>query len=159
MSNLISRDILRLPRPSILERYTNISIVFFLSALMHVGTDWLQGVPPKYSGAITFFQLQALGIMLEDGVQALWNQLVSMQRGPSDKDMPTPLWHKFMGYIWIIAWFGITTTIWSNSKMALPREDFTLVPYSIAAKVGINAVIGTALVGSAVAWFAFGIEI
>jgi hypothetical protein len=59
-------------------------------------------------GAIQFFCNQALGIMIEDGVQELYRRI----SGKSNDSVDTPLWAKIMGYLWVVAFLSWSTPIW-----------------------------------------------
>lgn len=101
MSNFIARDVLRLTRPSFTERYTNIFLVFLLSALLHTTIDSIQGIPLEYSSSIPFFLSMVLAIMVEDSVQALWKRLQSTPEpnGSSSGDKTPPFWKRAVGML------------------------------------------------------------
>src|SRR2546421_9418248 len=76
-SSFIVHALLQVPRNSpttppasrLLARYTKIFIAFLLSGLIHLCSDLILGIPLRDSGAVTFFSLQPLGLMIEHGVQ------------------------------------------------------------------------------------------
>ncbi|KOS18999.1 hypothetical protein ESCO_000091 [Escovopsis weberi] len=105
-SNWFARDLLRLPRPSFAERYINIFMSFFMSGVLHVLGASYCGVSWAESSSIFFFSSFTVSIMLEDYVQKLW-------RGgaPLDKTREPPLWHKLVGYVWVLSW-SILTAPW-----------------------------------------------
>ncbi|KAJ5763071.1 hypothetical protein N7533_001752 [Penicillium manginii] len=139
MSNFLARDVLHLPRPSILERYTNTFIVFFLSGVMHFILDIVADIPWELSGAMHFFLSFVLGIMIEDGVQALWKR-VSPPQISKDGEVVTPLWKKVV-----------------ERLAQLPRTD--LVPLSVVSKLGIETGGGLACVGALLLWFTVAPEV
>ncbi|KAJ6061859.1 uncharacterized protein N7446_005979 [Penicillium canescens] len=75
LSNFIARDVLCLPRSSLVERYTNVFIVCFFSGLLHLLVDILGCVPAQGSGSMFFFLSFVLGFMIEDGVKAMWKSM------------------------------------------------------------------------------------
>ncbi|GFG23257.1 hypothetical protein IFM61606_03134 [Aspergillus udagawae] len=116
ISNYLARDLLALPRPSLLERYTNIFFVFLLSGVMHVMSDLFMGIPLSQSTSLVFFCSMPLGIMFEDAVQAAWSRLTDSDRPgrPTvDSDgCAVPCWHKLVGFIWVCSWLSLTTPVW-----------------------------------------------
>lgn len=96
-SNAITRHILRLPRSSVLGRYLTIAIVFFLSGLMHFLGALSANIP--YTGAMHFFGLSGLGLLIEITVQGLWNRF-SLPR-------PNGKWCKAVGFVWVGLWFSV----------------------------------------------------
>lgn len=156
MSNFLARDVLHLPRPSILERYTNTFIVFFLSGVMHFILDIVADIPWELSGAMHFFLSFVLGIMIEDGVQALWKR-VSPPQISKDGEVVTPLWKKVVGMVWVFAWLGVFSTPYTERLAQLPRTD--LVPLSVVSKLGIETGGGLACVGALLLWFTVAPEV
>ncbi|CEL11616.1 hypothetical protein ASPCAL14717 [Aspergillus calidoustus] len=123
ISSWTTRRLLRLPRPSVLERYINLMIVFVISALLHVSMDGRAGFWPPKSGAFRCFPIQALGIMLEDGVQEVYRRLRG-SKGPTVRDK---LWPRVIGYVWV----------WGFMACVLPLYTFPLLRYQNAAKNGV----------------------
>ncbi|KAJ6144096.1 toxin biosynthesis protein Tri7-like protein [Penicillium chermesinum] len=102
-SSFLLRDILRMPRPSILERYTNIALSFLLSGLIHLAAQY-KGSTFDKPGAVAFFTSFALGIIIEDGAQELWSRLTSSDSNEKEKDTKTAVWKKAVGYVWVSSW-------------------------------------------------------
>ncbi|KAF3391498.1 Acetyltransferase pyr8 [Penicillium rolfsii] len=163
VSNFIARDFLHLARPSILERYTNMFIVFLLSGILHVMTDHIQSIPFEYSGAIIHFPITIFGIMFEDGVQELWKRVSPSANANSasalEKDSVPPLWQRIVGYVWTLLWLSVVSTWYFHPMRELPTESTTLVPVSLSEKVGVQSlgvvVLGAGLIGG----YLFGAEI
>ena len=109
-SNYICKDFLGLR--SLVQRYTNILFVFTLSGVFHVLTDRAERIPFEQSRAMWFFCSQAVGIMIEDGVQELWRQWHGSSRngtkGSRDSDTEVPVWAKVVGYIWTWTFLSVT---------------------------------------------------
>lgn len=156
MSNFIARDVLHLPRPSILERYMNIFIVFFLSGAMHLILDCVADIPWELSGAMHFFLSFVLGIMIEDGVQAMWKHISPPQKS-KDGEVMIPLWKKIVGMAWVFAWLAVFSTPYTERLAQLPRTD--LVPLSVVGKLGVETGGGLAFVGAVLLWFTVGPEV
>ncbi|KAJ5783147.1 hypothetical protein N7457_004921 [Penicillium paradoxum] len=127
LSNFLARDVLRLPRPSVLERYTNVFIVFFFSGLMHAIFDILRNVSIQESGAISFFLSFVVGYMIEDGIQALWKRT----QGSQNTNGTPPWWQKAIGLIWVGAWLGVTSTWLFGTMTQKPKHKIVLVPFTL----------------------------
>ncbi|KAL9120579.1 MAG: hypothetical protein Q9187_002866 [Circinaria calcarea] len=74
-------DLLRLPRGSLKARYTHLMIVFAISGLQHALIDMAEGYSWQSSGSVQFFLTQAVGIMIEDAVQAIYSRQLSIGYG------------------------------------------------------------------------------
>ncbi|KAJ5594080.1 uncharacterized protein N7459_000288 [Penicillium hispanicum] len=160
ISNFIARDILSLRRSSLLERYTNIFIVFFCSAVFHVMVDMLQSLPMEYSGSIPFYLAFVLGIMLEDGVQALWRRFAgSDSEQASSHGAVPPAWHKVVGMAWTMTWLAITSTWYFTPVIQLTNPDMFMVPFSLAEITGLPIAVGAAVVSGLVLVRVFEIEL
>ncbi|KAJ5085512.1 hypothetical protein N7532_010283 [Penicillium argentinense] len=156
MSNFISRDVLHLSRPSILERYTNVFIVFLQSAIMHIMIDFVAGIPWKLSGTVAFFMSFVLGFMIEDGVQALWNSIFPPTKTEDGKIL-TPLWKKVVGMLWTMTWIAVWSTPYLERSMQLPAND--LMPIGVVDKTGVTPVGGAICVGAILLCLTVGPEI
>lgn len=122
-AEFITHIILRIPRGTIAARYTNIFAVFLLSGILHLYNDQGSGVPVADSGAIRFFCSNALGIMFEDGIQALFKKI-----WPS---MSLSL-KKLVGYAWVSIFLIWTTPAWSYPYLRVANvESLTLSPVGI----------------------------
>lgn len=155
ISNFIARDVLQLPRPSLLERYTNISLVFGLSGVLHVLVDRVQAIPSEYSGAMIAFPITAFAIMFEDGVQEIWRRLThSTILNKSGNQRTSLLWHRVVGYIWTMTWLGVISEWNFHASFQLPSELTTTVPVSFVGKIGLAPISGILLVtGLLLAYF------
>ncbi|KAJ5591859.1 uncharacterized protein N7459_002228 [Penicillium hispanicum] len=159
ISNFLARDVLCLPRPSLLERYTNIGIVFLLSGLVHVGLDVVEGIPLEYSGSMRFFLAAPLGIMIEDGVQALWKRMFGCKQQTKQEGDVLPAWKRVVGYVWAIGWLLVTSTWYLHPISQLPKEDLVLVPMSVVERVGLGSVGGAILISGVALRFLVGVEV
>jgi hypothetical protein len=143
-ASFIARDVLGLPRPSLLERYTNILIVFTLSGFVHVCHDFGLGKPSsKYMGTMMFFQLFAVGIMIEDGVQELWCRVSGRKN-----DDEVPSWQKVVGFIWTAAFFIAVAPLYNYNQIRLPRNSNILFDFNLTDRFGLQPVIAAVVVGA-----------
>lgn len=159
VSNFLARDILRLPRPSVLERYTNIYFAFLGSGVFHLIYDLFLGSPTRESKAVVFFSSFALGIMIEDGIQAVWRRLSGDKSGERESGAGVPLWHKAVGFIWVAAWLLITAPWYLYPATRLPTDIKWIVPFSVAEKLGMRTAGTLLLVGGLLLKFVAGGDI
>ena len=127
-SNFLARDVLGLPRSSLVERYTNVFIVFFFSGLIHVVLDSLRNVSLWEPGTMSFFLSFVFGYIIEDGVQALWKRT----RGSRNNiNLPT-WWQKTLGYCWVLTWLGVTSPWYFRTGMLKPEQQMVLAPFGVS---------------------------
>ena len=82
-------------------------------------TDLGASIPVSDSGALRFFTTQALGIMLEDGVQESFGRI----RGGRKPG----LWSRVVGYFWVLAFLSWSTAAWQYpASLITKREDVVL---------------------------------
>ena len=105
-SSFVAHDILQLPAHGALQRYTKIFASFALSGIMHIYADTGGGLTMQQSGALQFFCMQALGIMMEDGVKALYKRLTAVTWR-----LPRSVEHA-IGYTWVLFFFVWTSPVW-----------------------------------------------
>jgi len=108
-SRFVTFTILRLPRGTLVARYSNIFWAFFISGVLHWNPKRVGALSLEKSGAIRFFYTQPFGIMIEDGVQELYRRA----RGKTPPQSPTPMWAKLIGYVWVIAFLAWSTPSWA----------------------------------------------
>lgn len=130
----ITFKVFQLPRtmsaPSLplrlISRYTELTLVFYISGLLHLGIDTVQGISWRESGAVRFFVMMAVGIMLEDGVQWAFRVLTSRKN-------TNAVWAKVIGYIWVLLYLSWATPIWAYP--ALRRNtggpETEIFPFSV----------------------------
>ncbi|KAJ5264844.1 Acetyltransferase pyr8 [Penicillium rubens] len=159
VSNYITRDVLRLPRPSILERYANISFTFFMSGVFHLVCNATQGIPPSESGAVKFFCSFPLAIIIEDGVEVIWHRLAGQDKVDIQPVQPVPFWQRLIGFLWVGVWMCVTSP-WYLYPAARQRPDKDwLVPFSFIKAIGLVAVQATLVLYGIFLYFAIGGEI
>lgn len=148
-SNFLARDVMKLPRPSFLERYVNITLVFLCSGILHVISDKMQGVSFEKSGSMTFFLGCALGIMTEDGVQKAFSVLTGAPHTPGSDAAPR-LWKRVIGYTWVIFWLCLISPSHLMPLTDLPKENRWFVPVSFVEHTGVAAATKTLLGGAVI---------
>ncbi|KAJ5814290.1 uncharacterized protein N7503_001040 [Penicillium pulvis] len=154
VSNLFTRDIMHLPRPSVLERYTNIFLVFLGSGALHLTIDVVMGIPFQCSGAILFFTSFVLGYMIEDGVQALYKRM----KGPDAQTGSKYKW--IVGYLWVALWLGISSMVYTfPGSQGIPPHELKTVPFSVSDRIGIMPVAGITFIGGFALLFGLKAEI
>lgn len=161
LSKFVTRDVLNLQHPSLLERYTNVMIVFLTSGILHLTTDNMQGVSPSQSGAIRFFSGFTLAFMIEDGVQEVWRRFrrSSNEKSTSsrrDVDPGLPLWQRVAGFIWVMAWLSLTSPEYLLAYQDLPKETRWYVPMGMVSQIGIRPASMITAVSGVFLYFAFG---
>ncbi len=127
ISQFVTHDVLRLPKRTIVARYSNIFLAFFLSGLIHITSDHGMTLPPGESGAIRFFLTQALGTVLEDAFQAAYYYVSGKNRSAR-----VPLLHKLVGYVWLVLFLSWSTPAWSYPQFRSIRSGIDcLFPFTI----------------------------
>lgn len=107
-ARFLTFSILRLPKGSLLARYSNIFFAFLISGIIHLGADRPGALGRQRPINLPFFCIQALGILLEDTVQALYRQARGKEVG-----FRTPLWARAVGYVWVVAFLVWSTPAWA----------------------------------------------
>ncbi|KAF5328773.1 hypothetical protein D9619_011607 [Psilocybe cf. subviscida] len=93
-------EILGLPK-SKFTAYFQLYVSFFISGLIHFAGDYM--LHQDWAGrAVSFFVLQAVGITLEDMVNA-----IAKRAGLTGSPLA-----KFMGFCWVIIWFSFSLPWW-----------------------------------------------
>ena len=117
-SEFTTHDVLQLPHQGLLQRYTKIFCSFALSGTMHIFADAGGGLSMSQSGALHFFCIQALGIMIEDGVQAIWRDRFRSTTGRFER---------VVGYAWVLFFLVWTSPVWVFSvSLNMRKEDAML---------------------------------
>jgi hypothetical protein len=104
-------QVFRLRENSLVARYAKIFCAFFLSGLFHVLSDYTVDIPVWESGALPFFVSQAIGIMIEDGVQGAFRGFRKYQAKPTESSEP-PFWQRLVGFIWVVFFFLWSSPLW-----------------------------------------------
>lgn len=138
-SDYIAHNVLCLPRSSssqamrLFARYTKLSLAFGVSGLLHLLVEVASGVPITKARPTVFFLYQALGIMIEDGVQECFDRFQSDNK--ADAKAAPGWWARLVGYAWVwsfmawsIPWWIYPPTHYYAVQGQVPRS---LVPYSV----------------------------
>lgn len=117
-ADYVSDDLLRMARGTLASRYTRLLLAFLFSGMLHLGQDRVYGLGAEDISSPTFFCLQALAIMVEDGLRAMTDHL----------PIPRPV-RRAIGYVWTVAWLWWITPLWMYP--ILRKEDLgSNVPFS-----------------------------
>ncbi|KAL1626148.1 hypothetical protein SLS54_002982 [Diplodia seriata] len=122
-ADFVSDKILRIPRGTLLSRYTRIFIVFIISGIIHHVCVRGMGVPSEESGGLVFFPLQALGIMVEDAVQAALVGKTGFRNAGV---------RRLFGYVWVVAYLGWSTPTWFYPQSRVGTDAEILLPVRVA---------------------------
>ncbi|KAL8672926.1 MAG: hypothetical protein Q9168_002632 [Polycauliona sp. 1 TL-2023] len=121
--------LLQLQRGGFLGRYLFILLTFAVSGAFHTCSDVSQGIRLGQSGAIRFFCMQTLGILIEDGMQASW------QSPPGEPGTRRPsLLIRMMGYMWVVLWLVWTTPSWTYPMMKIDQGG-RILPFSVLTNI------------------------
>lgn len=124
-------DIFRSPKTGVVQRYSKIFAIFFISGLLHLLTDIGSGISFHESGSLRFFCTQVLGIIIEDAVQALF---CSTRDGFNGSRRSSPArWTRVVGFLWLTCFM-----VWSTPVRAYPamrrdkgEEKDNILPFSV----------------------------
>jgi hypothetical protein len=133
-SSFLTRQVLGLPKPSLLERYSNIAFVFTLSGMMHV-CCCIATTEDDPLGTMLFFQSFAVLIMAEDAAQELWRR---WSKEPAVKDGELAVWKKAVGYVWVVGVIVVVSPWFQYSAARLPAKKAWILPYGITERIGVE---------------------
>ncbi|KAI9706837.1 MAG: hypothetical protein M1812_008212 [Candelaria pacifica] len=124
-ANLFTYSILHLPRGILIARYTHIFFAFFGSGMMHLIADIGGKVRVRDSGCLSFFCAQALGIVLEDGVQEMYRRLRgSSTPGPLEKGAM-----RVLGYAWVVVFLSWSAPAWIYPWLQVARKEDNILSF------------------------------
>ncbi|KAF9557955.1 hypothetical protein CPC08DRAFT_28012 [Agrocybe pediades] len=107
--------------------------VFFLTGLIHYIGDavWMQNLnlfDKNGPGAMHFYMLQPVGILLEDCVSSLFRRLTNKEPASNlnaDRHRHLtgpPSWlARVIGYLWVVTWISLTLPLWTYPQF---RQGF-----------------------------------
>lgn len=127
-TDVLVYDCLRLKRGTLLTRYAHLAMVFLLSGLLHWWMELGQGHGWRQSGQLHFWITQVVGILLEDGVQAVYRRWCGLRR-----EKETSWTRRLVGYIWVVVFLWWSTPAWIYPMLARRRGDERekFLPFSI----------------------------
>ena len=135
------------PAGSRTSAYIQIAVGFTLGGATHAVAGWATGDRTRWrdeTGAVGFFFMQALGVILEDiaietliGLRMLeadWRR-GHMDRGKwaygaNEGQWDFRSWPRTLGYIWVVAWLSITLPAYIESLIKAGALASTFVPFS-----------------------------
>ena len=88
---------------------------------MHIFADMGGGLSMRQSGALQFFCMQALGIMIEDGVQVVWRKYFKSTVGMVERAV---------GYAWVVYFLVWTSPIWVFPATLNMRKEDAMLNFS-----------------------------
>lgn len=112
-----------IPRRSRISRYTKLAVAFFISGAIHSRADQLMGVPNAENGAIVFFLLQAIAIMMEDTLAPVFSAV-----------LPQPL-RRVLGWFWVLGFLVWSSPIWIYSSSRLGIDSAALLPTRVVGRL------------------------
>ena len=118
--------LLRLTKGTPLARYILLNLTFLISGIFHKYGDYASGVPWRDAGALKFFVMQAVGIMIEDAIQAGYRGLTGRKR-TSEKPA---LWVRCLGFCWLLLWLVWTTPTWTYPTSQRATGE-SILPFSL----------------------------
>lgn len=128
LANLGTYHVLCLRKNTLLARYVFLFTAFAASGLFHGSSDIGAGIKWEENGAMRFFVTQALGIMVEDGVQAAFRARIAKRRRGQNESMSVAV-----GYAWVVIWISWTSPAFFYPKMSKQTgsEWDELMPFSL----------------------------
>lgn len=119
-----------------MARYTRILATFFISGVLHLSADIAIGIASGESGSIRFFCTQAVGILIEDSVQALYYQFVPYRVKTGSYQWARV--EKVIGYVWLVVFLAWSTPAWAFPAMqrSQGKAEELILPFSIVKSLG-----------------------
>lgn len=104
-----------------------------------------------------YFQSFAFGVMIEDGIQALWRMLAGEKFGDSDDNVAT--WKKIVGFVWVFSFLMIVAPwyMYPSARELLGRN--TMMSMGITQSIGEKAAVTTLVVLGSILRLVFKTEI
>lgn len=117
-ADMITSGILRIPRSSTWAVHVRLVIVFVISGLFHSGMDIAFGIAWEDSGALWFFTLQAVGVLIESAFQRVFRGWVNAL---------SPAVRRGLGFVWVSGFLLWTAPVWMNPMVRSVYADGTPV--------------------------------
>lgn len=114
-------------RPSLLESYLTMLVVFVLSGHFHILLDYSSGMTSwKLSGGVQCFALMVPGIMMEDGVRWAWRKVKA-----NTGIRVSPWLERALGYVWTFLYLAAVTPVFNYPLQRITRNPTYVVPWSM----------------------------
>ncbi|KAI2769577.1 membrane bound O-acyl transferase family-domain-containing protein [Daldinia loculata] len=120
LANYVVYNIFRLRKSGSLVRYMRICLMFAISGVIHIAIDFSSGIPVSKSGALRFFLIQPLGILIED--------IISVAPGIA---LLPQIVQRFLSFIWLSLWMTWTAPGYVYPIIYKSVSGGGLVPFSI----------------------------
>lgn len=125
-ATFITDTVLSLDSGTVVALHANLVLTFMINGLTHGIIELSAGISWRNSGAFTFFCAQALGVILEDSMQAIYRHMCGTQR----ESGPPQRWIRMMGYVWVLTFVVWSTPAWFYQL--LTREPkYKPLPFSL----------------------------
>ncbi|KAI0975054.1 membrane bound O-acyl transferase family-domain-containing protein [Xylaria arbuscula] len=128
VSNWLLHRLLRLPRGNLAVRYLRVFIVFILSGILHVGIDFASGIGWRESGALRFFAIQPVGILIEDLFLSTYKSYIGTP------DPRASVMQRCFGFLWVGLWIAWTVPAYMYPVLN-STEAAGVVPISVIAPI------------------------
>lgn len=130
IGNFLVEDIFCLTNHRLILRYSKILATFFVSGLLHLVADLALGMSLSESGSVRFFCTQALGIAIEDSVQAIFRAVCG---GKGRMSTQRQAWARSIGYVWVGAFLAWSTPVWVYPAIRMNKggADDRILPFSV----------------------------
>lgn len=134
----IADNVLKLPRGSLVSRYTTLVLTFVLSVGFHGLGDIACGIPPRKTGAPLFFMIQAAAIVVEDLVQYMWKRPFAAASTHASEQHRTRTglaqWQIWVGRAWVFLFMFWCTPFYAYPVTA-HNGNGLIVPFSIMRRI------------------------
>ncbi|PCH35705.1 hypothetical protein WOLCODRAFT_107726 [Wolfiporia cocos MD-104 SS10] len=118
--------------------YMQLYVAFVVSGIMHCGGDLMVG-RGIFGASFPFYLMQAIAITLEDAVIGIARRVgLTSSSG----------WTRFVGYIWSMVWFGISSQWLVNWSMRAGADPAECVSFSLIAMISHRVIHRSRIVGS-----------
>ncbi|KAB5522123.1 membrane bound O-acyl transferase family-domain-containing protein [Coniochaeta sp. 2T2.1] len=107
-AHVIAHDVLGLPARGLVTKYVKLLVAVLVSAFFHLLIDLGNGHTWSESQAFYFYTVQALGVMVEDAVVALWTRCF----GKPDPKSRLAGMQRHVGAVWLWAFMAWTVPSW-----------------------------------------------
>ena len=133
----MTRSVFGLRNGRLLRRYLFIFLTFGVSGMLHLCADVASGLSWRDSGAVQFFSVQSLGILLEDAVQATYQSVITRKEKAIEADVSLsgrstgPLvWERMAGYVWVAVWMAWSVPVYTY-PVARRSHGGGILPFSV----------------------------
>ena len=144
----LRENVFRVSAGSQASAYIQLCTGFTFGGATHALAGWMAGERMWWqdeTGAIAFFSMQLLGVMLEDAVFEIMLRLGKLEqdwrRGRKDNSKEKygviegqwrlGSWPEILGYIWVVGWLSMTLPAYVDSLSRAGVLETNFVPYSV----------------------------